>query len=330
LTADDRLSADNDLRDLAGIRRISAWVSREPLDVGEIAASFYEYLNLALLLDANALFIGARVLTRHRDALIRMSEWVGNVDASLSVASLRAEAGPWRVPQAEAPGAATVITGVWHPMLESAVPNSIRLNGGEGVILTGSNMSGKSTFLRSVGVCVVLADAINTCPAESYAGPPIRVRTCIGRTDDLAAGKSYYLAEVEAVLDILRSADAPGAHLFLFDELFRGTNTVERLAAGESVLRALVRRPAGMPPAAVIVATHDGELVSMLRDCYTPFHLAETISDKGLTFDYQLRTGPATTRSAIALLELNGAPASLLSAARARAGQLDAERALRR
>jgi DNA mismatch repair ATPase MutS len=151
----------------------------------------------------------------------------------------------------------------------------------------------------------------------------LRVRSCIGRTDDLASGRSYYLAEVEAVLAILREADEPCDHLFLFDELFRGTNTVERLAAGEAVLKSLVRSAPGHGTS-VIVATHDGELVGMLREHYVPVHFQETITADGLTFDYQLRPGPTSTRSALTLLELHGASPALIRDARKRAAELDA------
>ena len=97
-------------------------------------------------------------------------------------------------------------------------------------------MSGKSTFLRTVGVNVVLAQSINTCLARVYRAPVYQVRSCIGRSDDLIAGKSYYLVEVEAVLALRESERAAAPHLFIFDELFRGTNAVERIAAAEAVL----------------------------------------------------------------------------------------------
>jgi DNA mismatch repair ATPase MutS len=149
------------------------------------------------------------------------------------------------------------------------------------------------------------------------------VRSLIGRQDDLAAGKSYYQVEADRVIELLAAATEPEPTLFLLDELLRGTNTVERLAAGEAVLRALlpVREPA--TPHVVIVATHDGELVAMLADRYQPFHFRETIAPGGLCFDYRRHAGPATTRTAIALLEATGAPAAVIAAARARADQLD-------
>jgi DNA mismatch repair ATPase MutS len=112
---------------------------------------------------------------------------------------------------------------------------------------------------------------------------------------------------------MVRTAEDRQQHLFLFDELFRGTNTAERIAAGQAVLENIVHQPAGH---LVIAATHDGELVDRLRDSYSPVHFSEQLTPAGLTFDYQLRPGRATTRNAIALLELEGAPAVLVDRAR--------------
>ncbi len=113
-------------------------------------------------------------------------------------------------------------------------------NSGRGVLVTGSNMSGKSTFLRTVGVNAILAQTIDTCLARTYAAPVFVVRSCIGRSDDLVGGKSYYLAEVEALLALVEASDTTDCCLFLLDELFRGTNAVERIAAGEAVLSELL------------------------------------------------------------------------------------------
>src|SRR5215475_11521252 len=119
-------------------------------------------------------------------------------------------------------------------------------------------MSGKSTFLRTVGVNVVLAQTINTCLADRYEAPRYQVRSCIGRADDLLAGKSYYLVEVESVIALLRAGESVKPHLFIFDELFRGTNAVERIAAAEAVLRTLMSSGNSH---VTLAATHDVELV---------------------------------------------------------------------
>jgi DNA mismatch repair ATPase MutS len=171
-------------------------------------------------------------------------------------------------------------------------------------------------------VTVIMAQTIKTCIAERYRSPVLRVRSCIGRSDDLLHGKSYYLGEVEAVLELVAASALPDQHLLLFDELFRGTNAVERIAAGEAVLRHLTRTDRHV----VIAATHDGELLDLLRDRYRPFHFTDRLDADGLVFEYRLQPGPATTRNAIALLKLHGAPASVVARALELASKLDRQR----
>ncbi len=154
------------------------------------------------------------------------------------------------------------------------------------------------------------------------------MRSCIGRADDLVAGKSYYIVEVEALLALIRaSVDAP-PHLFLLDELFRGTNTVERIAAGHAVLGELLRQGSVTKPHVVLAATHDGELVDLLPEVFAAYHFGDEVGTDGLVFDHRLRPGPATSRNAIALLRLHGAPDALVARALACAGDLDRQRGI--
>ena len=319
-----------DVAKLGRLRRIAAWVSRDSSASLDLSAILVEYLNILLLFDANALYFGARELQDRSGELLRVIASVGEIDAALSVASYRAGTPGWTRPVFLPAGSGTVLADVRHPLVPHAVPNSIALGPPHGVIVTGSNMSGKSTFLRTIGVTTVMAQTLNTCLAAEYRAPVFFVRSCIGRADDLLAGKSYYIVEVESVLALVSASELSVPQLFLFDEMFRGTNAVERIAAGEAVLAELVRDRDGRPtPHVVIAATHDRELVDLLRERYAPYHFTDTVGPDGLTFDYRLESGPATTRNAITLLSLNGAPAGLVERALRRAEALDRERAPR-
>jgi energy-coupling factor transporter ATP-binding protein EcfA2 len=96
--------------------------------------------------------------------------------------------------------------------VDDAVPNSIVIRAGRGVLITGSNMSGKSTFLRTVGVNAILAQTISTALAREYRAPVFHVRSSIGRADDLLGGKSYYLVEVETLLELVRASNDARPH----------------------------------------------------------------------------------------------------------------------
>jgi DNA mismatch repair ATPase MutS len=311
---------------LARLTAITRWVGRDPSKSNDVVASFWEWLNLLFLLDANVLYFAVGQLRACREAMLHVIATVGEVDAAISVASLRAGTQTWVRPRFDSRHGCTVLSDVRHPLVADAVPNSIELGPPYGVLVTGSNMSGKSTFLRTVGVTAVMAQSINTCFAADYAAPVFAVQSCIGRADDLVAGKSYYVVEVEEVLARVRASASERPHLFLFDELFRGTNAVERIAAGEAVLRELISGTGLGRNHVVLAATHDVELVELLRGAYQAFHFADTIGPEGLMFEHRLAPGPATTRNAITLLELHGAPPTLVRAALARAAELDRSR----
>jgi hypothetical protein len=364
---------------LRRLKNIARWVSEDPLmisvswNVLAIAVTdfcnlIYLYLNLLLHLDENGVYFGARDVRLHGASLVRVVAAVGEVDAAISVASYRAGRSDWTRPHFSPPGSPAVLTDIRHPLLVDAVPNTITLRAANGVLVTGSNMSGKSTFLRTVGVTTILAQTINTCLATAYEAPIFKVQSCIGRTDDLLAGKSYYIVEVEALLQLVRSSTEAAPHLFLLDELFRGTNAVERIAAGQAVLAELVifnrgsapnpvnrgsvpdlvnrgsapnpdsvvrgaptprsasSEHGGRSPHVVLAATHDNELVDLLQEQFAAYHFEDAVGADGLVFNHRLQAGPATTRNAIALLRLHGAPATLVDRALSCAATLDRQR----
>jgi DNA mismatch repair ATPase MutS len=191
-------------------------------------------------------------------------------------------------------------------------------------------MTGKSTFLRTLGVNAVLAETIHTVFASRYEAPWLSVHSCITPADDLQAGKSYYQVEVETLVAMLRAAGSENIRLYLFDELFRGTNTLDRIGAASAVLSYLVTglqsgseaQSDVRPRCFVLAATHDLELVSLLTPDYAVVHFADQLTDAGLRFDYKLRPGPTTTRNAIALLGVLGAPQEVVAEALGRTERL--------
>jgi hypothetical protein len=327
----------NDVAVLGRMKLISRWTNGDPFMLSidahplavlasDVVAAAYEYLNLAFLLDATGVYVAVRDLARHGGSLGRAAAAAGEVDAAIAIASFRAGRTDWTVPRFRGPADPTELTDLKHPLVDGAVPNSIALRAGSGVLVTGSNMSGKSTFLRTVGVNAILAQTIHTCLAREYSAPVFEVRSCIGRADDLLTGRSYYIAEVEALVGLVRASRDAAPRLFLLDELFRGTNAVERIAAGHAVLESLLDASGTRKPHIVIAATHDRELVDLTSDLFDPYHFGDEVGADGLRFDHRLQRGPSTTRNALALLRLHGAPDTLLSTAAATAELLDRQR----
>ena len=209
----------SDVPSLARLKQISRWVNGNPfmlsfnssglaLALNDVVEIVYQYLNIAFLADATGVHVGLQDLAAHRHALLRTVAAAGDVDAAIGVASYREGAPAWTGHSSARRARPPRSTASSTRCSQDAVPNSIVLPPGRGVLVTGSNMSGKSTFLRTVGVNAVLAQTINTCLAATYAAPVFVVRSCIGRSDDLVGGKSYYLAEVEALLGLVEASDA--------------------------------------------------------------------------------------------------------------------------
>jgi hypothetical protein len=291
------------------LQRGARWIISEPAadaivmgPLAEAGATIQEYANLVLLRDVNAFHFAARRISANRQALREVFDAIGTLDVALALASSRAGAGErWTRPVVTA-GRQLHARDLVHPVLLTPVPNDVVMDG-RSWLVTGSNMSGKSTLLRTLGVNAVLARTLGTVLGTHWEGPAYTVRTCIGRGDSIESGKSYYLAEAEAIRDLLGASVDNQPHLFILDELYRGTNTVERIAAGRAVLEYLDH-----PPHLVLVATHDIELTHWLGERYVQFHFREQVVDGELTFDYRLKPGVSSTRNAIAWLEALGYP----------------------
>jgi DNA mismatch repair ATPase MutS len=275
-----------------------------------------QYIKIVLLLDFIVYHSCRRQVEQHARAIRAVFEAVGYVDCAVAVAGFRARH-PHCVPQFEADDAGLHLVGAYNPLVPGCVPNDLTVTD-TSVLLTGSNMSGKTTFMRAIGLNVLLAQTIATCPATAYAAPFRRVVSSINLADSLPEGKSYYFAEAEAVLGFVQAAERDTGYLFILDELFKGTNTVERIAATRAVLAYL------QPRSLVVASTHDGELGALLAPAFAEYHFSETVTEDAWYFDYLLKPGPLTTRNAIRLLARAGYPDAIVQDALALSRTLDA------
>ena len=179
------------------------------------------------------------------------------------------------------------------------------------VIITGSNMAGKSSFLRTLGVNLCLAYAGAPVNAAHMQAGLFRVFTCIKVSDSVTDGFSYFYAEVRRLKALLQALDEPDAYplFFLIDEIFKGTNNRERIIGSTAYIRSLAgRRCVGA------VSTHDLELVK-LADLYPQvlnYHFREEVIEGRMAFDYLLRTGPCPTTNALKIMEIEGLPVDVL------------------
>ncbi|MBP5281758.1 MAG: hypothetical protein J6Z22_04580, partial [Lachnospiraceae bacterium] len=229
---------------------------------------------------------------------------LGRLEAAISIASFRRsleKQNGYCIPVLkEGKAGALVMTEGYHPLLKEPIKNSITVS--KGVLITGSNASGKSTFLKTVAINAILAQTIYTCTAKSYEASYYRIYSSMALRDDVESGESYYIVEIKALQRILNAISSDKRPVLCFvDEVLRGTNTVERIAASTQVLKSLCGENV-----TCFAATHDIELTQLLEKEYENYHFEEEIADGDVIFPYLLLQGKATTRNAIKLLEIMG------------------------
>lgn len=197
-----------------------------------------------------------------------------------------------------------------HPLLpeDEKVRNTYEINqAGDIGLITGSNMSGKSTFLRTLAINIKLAMMGAPVDAASLQLVPLRLFTCINISDSLNDGISYFYAEVRRLKELLTLLKTYEKYpvCYCIDEIFRGTNNRERLQGS----RALIRKLATFP-AAGLISTHDLELVQLEEEIpqLKNYHFREHIEGQKMVFDYKLRPGPSPTTNALKIMEMEGLP----------------------
>jgi hypothetical protein len=263
----------------------------------------------------------ARALTRwHERSGVRVRRWLevtAEIEALATLGGLARERPTWSWPVVGGDRPRFVATTLGHPLLPSArrVSNDVALGGPgpgsgaepppEALMITGSNMSGKSTMLRSVGINTVLALAGAPVCADELETSVLAVRTSMRVEDSLEHGVSHFYAEIERLKMVVDTAQAGGDPvLFLLDEVLHGTNSRERRIGAKAVVKHLLARGAigGVSSHDLGLATLEEETGGRVRNV----HFEELVSDDRMTFDYKLKQGPVTTANALRLMKLVG------------------------
>jgi hypothetical protein len=300
------------LRQLAALTRLVRFAS---LRRDGLFGVPYYFSQLFMLTDFHVIALMERWQRINGSAVRRWLEAVGRLEAITSLATLAHDNPPWSMPTVEQLAGSTIAARqLGHPLLsdDSRVPNDIEIGpAGTFILVTGSNMSGKSTLLRSVGLNLILAQAGAPVCAEQLRMPPVELATSMRTHDSLADGVSFFLAELrrlKQIVDESRVSQQDSKLLvYLLDEVLQGTNSVERHIAVSRVIDHFVEHGSmGM------VSTHDLELAkspNLASVCRT-VHFRESFTghdgSEQMTFDYVLRPGLATTTNALKLLKLVG------------------------
>lgn len=290
-----------------GIAKKLAAVSRgngvQDSDIGEM---FSTYVKIMTFKDINSFFEVKRIAAENGEGIRKIYERIGLLDAVCAVLNYRGSCGAYCEPSFTDRREIS-FKGMVHPLIENAVGNDFEMDGN--ILITGSNASGKSSFVKAAAVNAVLAQSILTCAAESFSLRRCRVVTSMAVRDDICAGDSYFVAEIKSMRRIVEAAR--NEYCFcVIDEILKGTNTAERIAASVSVLTVL----AGTDSLCA-AATHDIELTDIMAGRYRNVHFTERIEDNNVLFDYKVREGAARTRNAIKLMKINGFPDEIVDMA---------------
>ncbi|MDL2255728.1 hypothetical protein LJC38_04000 [Parabacteroides sp. OttesenSCG-928-K15] len=284
-------------------------------DLAIIVWTLRELIKIFFLQDPLHLNKAFTLIRRDREELLNIFTFIGLTDTLQSIATLR-EVMPWYCLPRFTEEETLAAEELYHPLIRDCVPNSFTLQQHSFLVL-GSNMSGKTSFVRTIGVNVLLAQTIHTAFAHQIVLAPQKILTSITIDDNLMEGQSFYLREVLRMKHILSETEE-GHNLILLDELFKGTNTIERIAGAKALLEHLAANKKNI----ILAATHDIELIELLSNRFTPIYFTENIEEGKLSFNYKINYTRNPQKNAIRILELYGFPPEVISDALSTAEEL--------
>jgi Mismatch repair ATPase (MutS family) len=237
-----------------------------------------------------------------------LGSWVNTIaelEALNSLAIIARDHPDWGIPVLTSEKSGISAVNIGHPLVRGAVCNDLSLEKDSGILLiTGSNMSGKSTLLRTVGINLVMAYTGAPVFAQQFSCSLFRIYSCMRVSDNLGENISSFYAELLRIKLIVSAAKTDSEVFFLLDEIFKGTNSQDRHAGAKVLIRQLSKDGAmGM------VSTHDLELGDLERESerrIRNYHFREYYKNDKIHFDYKLRPGVSTTRNAMYLIKMAG------------------------
>jgi len=301
------------IKEIEKIKLKTAFISFEKNIDNEFASVIWlisEFIKILFNLEYLIFYSFIDSITTKREELKKMFHFIGEIDSAISSASLKASdynlCSPKFTENKE-----IKVKEISHPLIKNCVVNDLSLKN-KSLLLTGSNMSGKTTFIRSISINSILAQTLNICFAKEYVAPFLKIYSSIRITDDLLENTSYYLEEVLTIKKLIDVSKSKVPHLFVLDEIFKGTNTIERISGGKAILSYLNKGKN-----IVLVSTHDIELTDILsKENFELFHFSEQVENNKLNFDHKLKEGKLKTRNAIKILELYNYPSEIIKDAR--------------
>ncbi len=270
---------------------------------GDLFDSILDYVRILFHIDHIKICTMINEIKKYDKELMEMYDIIGYIDSMISAASYRAGLENWCVPKLNEYKdciGGMEFEDLCHPLIAEPVGNSISVK--RSILLTGSNASGKSTFIKTVAINAIFAQTIHTVLAQNYKSCCYHIYSSMALKDDILSSESYYIVEIKSLKRILDNIKTSKVPIICFiDEVLRGTNTLERIAASSQILKHIAKSGA-----MCFAATHDLELTGILEDTFDNYHFSEKVTEGDVIFDYKLRNGSTKTRNAIKLLDVTG------------------------
>ncbi|MCR5847507.1 MAG: hypothetical protein K6G75_05250 [Lachnospiraceae bacterium] len=272
--------------------------------IADMMSGISALFNCFFMIDLFFFHLMLKNVTDKDDIYEEIFRILGKMESQISIANLKASFENTCVPEFSDK---KIISGkdMIHPLVKNCVPNSFEEE--RGMLITGSNASGKSTFLRSVLVNSILSETVFVACAKEFTIKPSELYSSMSLKDSLESGESYYMAEINSIKRIMDAKDSGRQIICFLDEVLRGTNTVDRVAAASEILRYLTGENV-----ITFAATHDIELTYLIEDVYDNYFFREEMvkeeEKEDIYFSYLINKGRSETRNALLLLKIKGYP----------------------
>ena len=244
-----------------------------------------------------------------KDDLLKIYKYIGEIDTLLSVNEFRNKQPFFCEPNFIISEKNILnVEEIYHPLLDNFVSNNFNLK--NNCIITGSNMSGKSTFIKTIAINAILANSIYTCCAKKYETSFFDVLTSVNLKDNLFDNTSFYLQEIIKLKEIINiSTNNIRKKIIIIDEILKGTNHYDRILISKSILNYLSLNKNNI----IFVTTHDLDLVVLLNKTFDKYYFEETFIENNLLFDYKIKQGISNSKNAIKLLKYIDFPIEIIN-----------------
>jgi len=276
-----------DKKNLQKIAKICSYLNMNIDFANELTSIVYylfEIIKGLFLIDVILFNSTMRLINKYIYSLQNVYNYIGQIDTALSIVSLKK--GTKGCEPVFTNSLSIKLKNAYHPLIEKCIPNNIECNLSNAII-TGGNMSGKTTFLKTIGLNILLSQTINYSFSEEIIIPKLNIISSIKISDSIEDSKSFFMNELlraKTILETIKSSIEP--YIVFIDEIFKGTNTKDRITLASAFLRYLTKYDC-----LVICTTHDLKIIDFVKVKYATYYFGNSFNNGIISFDYKIHKG---------------------------------------